>query len=536
MDIAVKKLVRLLKPDQPAEVRAAAVLVCGELGVKDTDAAAELLAGLDDEDDSVRLAAVRAAGRLGLKKALPTLLDRIKAGGEESHLAAEAAAKLGADGVKGLQGILHHVAPGVRRTIAAALTAAGDAGADVAVLLDREPQIAAAAATGIIGRIPTLPAGQRTALVKELVRVAADKKMKPPPAAELPLVRVLAALNDPSAADALWDRTLPPHPPEVRAAALQAVGGWTTAPTKDQWRRLFACAADSQFAVAAPALMILSKLPAADKQLADWLALLHAPDIAARRLAMEKVGDKDTPEVAAALMAQLTHPYRNLQEAARVRLGKTDHGRQELAKAVLTAATSEEMWPLARSVAQFVADFPPKLRTDLLATASKHIDADDHRADPLLFLLRHADPGGLRDALLEKAVGRRKKKDYEGAVKYLKLAARDPAAGFPVRLELALCGLKLSAKDVAADARASDPALRSVETALAQQPDEVLKQIEKAKWLDPEDLFYLGFHFAERFGAEKAFGAAVLKLVVKGSPKSKLAAAAKNKLKSVAAD
>jgi hypothetical protein len=121
-------------------------------------------------------------------------------------------------------------------------------------------------------------------------------------------------------------------------------------------------------------------------------------------------------------------------------------------------------------------------------------------------------------------------------VKFLKLAARDPAAGFPVRLELALCGLKLSNKDVAADSRATDPALRSVETALAQQPDEVLNQVEKAKWLDAEDLFYLGFHFAERFGAEKAFGAAVLKLVVKASPKSKLAAAAKNKLKSVAAD
>jgi HEAT repeat protein len=536
MDIAVKKFIRLLKPDQPAEVRAAAVLVAGELGVKDAEASAELLACMDDDDDAVRLAAVRAAGTLGLKKALPTLLDRIKSGGEESHLAAAAAAKLGPDGVKGLQDILHHVPPGVRRTIAAALTAAGDPRADVAVLLDKEPQIAAAAANAIISRIPTLPADQRESLVEELIRVASDKKRKPPPAAELPLVKVLAALNDPSAADALWDRTLPPHPPEVRAAALQAVGGWTTSLGKDHWRRLFACAADPAFAVAAPALMILHKQPATDKQLADWIALLSAPDIAARRLAMDKIGDTDTPEVAAALMAQLTHPDRALQEAARVRLGKTDHGRQELAKAVLAAATTDEMWPLARSVAQFVADFPPKLRSDLLATAGKYIDADDHRADPLLFLLRHADPGALRDALLEKAVGRRKKKDYEGAVKFLKLAARDPAAGFPVRLELALCGLKLSNKDVAADSRATDPALRSVETALAQQPDEVLNQVEKAKWLDAEDLFYLGFHFAERFGAEKAFGAAVLKLVVKASPKSKLAAAAKNKLKSVAAD
>ena len=133
-------------------------------------------------------------------------------------------------------------------------------------------------------------------------------------------------------------------------------------------------------------------------------------------------------------------------------------------------------------------------------------------------------------------MAKRKKKDYETALKYLKLLARDPAVGFAVRLELALCGLKTSGKDVAGEARANDPCLRQFEHVLAQDADEVFKQVQKAKWLDAEDLYYLGFHFAERFGKEKDFGAEVLKAVVKGSPRSKVAAAAKNKLKSVAAD
>jgi hypothetical protein len=535
MDIPVKKLTRLLAPDQPPEVRAAAVLVLTELGAKDAEVSSELIARLDDESEAVRIQAIQAVGRLRVAKALPVLLDRIRVGGEEANLAADAAAKLGESGVKGLQKLMPEVAPGLRRYIAAALTGAGSAGAEagVSVLLDKDPQVAAAAATAIIGRIPTMPADRRAALTEELITLATKRKL--PPSAELPVVRVLAALNDPDAADALWDRVLPPHPTEVRAAALQAVGGWVHAPSKDQWRKLFACAAEADFRVAAPALMVLNRLPA-DKHADDWLELLRAPDVAARRLALEKVGDRDTAEVADALMEQLAHPDRGLRDAARAKLAKLEHGRKALAAAVLKAGTADEMWQLARSVAPFVGTFPDKLRTEFFAHACRYLEADDHRSDPLLFLLREADAVGLRDRLHEQGVARRKKKDYETALKYLKLLARDPAIGFPVRLELAMCGLKLSGKDVAADARANDPSLRQFEHVLAQDPDEVLKQVSKAKWLDPEDLYYLGFHFAERFGKEKEFGAAVLKAVVKGSPRSKAAAAAKNKLKSVAAD
>jgi HEAT repeat protein len=537
MDIPVKKIARLLAPDQPAEVRAAAVLVLTELGVKDAEVSAGLIARLDDDNEAVRIQAIVAAGRLKVAKALPKLLDRIRTGGEEANLAADAAAKLGESGVKGLQKLMPEVAPGLRRYIAAALTGAGSAGAEagVSVLLDKDPQVASAAATAIIGRIPTLPADRRAALTEELIELASDKKRRLPPSAELPVVRVLAALNDPSAADALWDRVQPPHPVEVRAAALQAVGGWVQTPTKEQWRKLFACAADPDFRIAAPALMILNRLPP-DKHADDWLELLHAPDVAARRLALEKIGDRDTAEVAAALMDQLAHPDRGLRDAARARLARLDHGRKALAAAVLRAATADEMWPLARSVAPFVGSFPAKLRDDLFKHACKYLEADDHRADPLLFLLREADAAGLRDRLHEQGVAKRKKKDYETALKYLKLLARDPAVGFPVRLELAMCGLKLSDKEMAPEARSNDPCLRQFEHVLAQDPDEVLKQVQKAKWLDADDLYYLGFDFAERFGKEKEFGAAVLKAVVKLSPRSKTAAAAKNKLKSVAAD
>jgi hypothetical protein len=45
-------------------------------------------------------------------------------------------------------------------------------------------------------------------------------------------------------------------------------------------------------------------------------------------------------------------------------------------------------------------------------------------------------------------------------------------------------------------------------------------------------LFYLGFHFIERMKEERDFGADVLRLLIRRSPKTKLAKDAKNKLRS----
>jgi hypothetical protein len=534
MDIPAKKLLRLLQPDRPAEVRAAAVLVLGELGGRDPDVAAEVAARLDDPDPGVRVTALRAAGQLRIDKALPTLLERIAGGGEEARLAAESAAQLGARAVKALQDLMPRVAPGLRRYIAAALTTSAASGAEaagVAVLLDKDPQVAASAAAAIVAKVPAMTADHKASLAEELIAIAADRKHPLPPAAGLPVVRVLAELNVPAAADVLWDRVLPPHPPEVRVAALHAVGGWVEKPTKDQWAKLFACAADADFRIAAPALMILHRLPVADKQLSDWVNLFAAPDAAARRLAVEKVGDRDTADVAAGLLAQLAHPDRGLADAARARLVRLAAGRKALTAALLAAPTPEAGWQLARACAAFAADLTADLRRRVFDQACEYLEADDRRADPLLFLLREADAAALRDDLFEKAVALRKKKKYEAAMVYLRTVARDPSIGFPVRLELAFCGLKTSAEALDTAGRAADPCLRNFATLLEQDADLLTKEVAKAKWLDPEDLFYVGFHFAEQAGRARQFGADVLGLVLKRAPRGELAKSARNKLK-----
>ncbi|CAN5174363.1 hypothetical protein BH11PLA2_BH11PLA2_06940 [soil metagenome] len=535
MNVPIKKLVQMLDSKQPAPVRASAAVVLGELGVKDAEASAELLERLDDKDADVRLSAIRAVGQLKVEKALPKLLERIQKGGPEAAAASEATAKLGAKGLKALQELLHKVVPGLKRYIAAALTSSGSSGADaigISVLLDKDGQVANAAAMAIIGQIPTMAESRKKTLTDEILLLGKDKKKPIPNYAELPILRVLAAIGDQRAADLLWTWAGPPHSHDVRAIALQTAGGWISTPTKEQSKRLFQSAMDADFRVAAPALMILNKLPV--KNEAEWLPLFNAPDIAARRLVMDKLGDHDTAAVAEGLLVQFRHHDRTVSETARTKLQTLKAGRKSLVAALNAAGNHDDAWALARAVVAFKDDLTPAVIKELIETASKHIDRHDHRADAFLYLLREAATLPLQEALLEKAVTLRKKKKYEEALAYLKVLGRDPGIGFAVRLELALCGLKVSGKNLDPHARYDDPCLRHFDTLMQQDFDLMEKELAKAKLLEPEDRLYVGFHFAELVGRQRQFGIDILKAIAKES-KGEAGKSAKNKLKSVGA-
>jgi HEAT repeat protein len=529
-----KKVLRLLDPDQPIDVRCAAAVVLGEVGTKDAELARALCDCLKDVEPRLRLQAIKSVGKLRVEAALSQLLERVKEGGEEAEQAAQAAAKLGTKGTRALQELMPRVAPGLRRYIASALAAAGTTSSEtaaVAVLLDKDSGVVEAALRSLISGVPELTAAHRKSLAAQLLERIDNKKEPLSAVSESAVLRLLAALDDPRAEVVLWERIVPPHSLEVRTAALQALGKWATTPGKEQLKRLFACATDSDFRLAAPALVLLKNLPAGDRAVAEWLTLLQAADVAVRKLAMEKVGDRDSAEVAGALLRQLDHPDRSLRDGALSRLTRLKQGQKALTAALLEADSPDRAWVLARAQAPFARKYPPEWREKVFAQACKYLESNDRRADALLFLLREADAAELRQRLEERAVHWRKKKAYETALLYLRLLIRDPSSGFSIRLELACCGLRVSSRDLSPEARAGDPCLSQFATLCQGYEAELSAELEKIKWLEAEDLYYLGFHFAEQVGQQRQFGGKVLRLLMKRSPRTKLAQAAKSKLR-----
>jgi HEAT repeat protein len=540
MDGTSQKLLQLLRPDHPAELRCAAALVLGEVGAKEDKLADSLCQFIDDPETSFRLHVLTAIGKLRIERALPQLLAHIQDAGVEAEVAAQAAARLGAKGIRAVQARMAEASPGLRRRLAAALAEAGTASAETAAvdaLLDDDAGVIDAAVRTLSSEVPALSAAQRRSLVDRLLELLQTKKgARLPLASETALVRLLAAIGDPRGEPIFWARTDSNQPPELRAAVLQALGSLPPPADRNKLQRLFACAGDADFRVAAPALMILKSIPVNGRSWKDWLPLLDARDVAVRRFAIDKLADRDTPELAAALVRQVRHPDRGLREAALDSLAKLKHGQKALVEELLETATAEEAWSLARAQVTVARHAGKELLARLFTQACKYLEANDRRADPLLFLLREVNAPELRDQLAERAVALRKKKQYDKALIYLRLLGRDPACGEAIRFESAACGLKSSTRDLAAEVRAADPCLQQFARLVHSHDTDPAVYVKQAKWLEPEDLFYLGFHFVEGNGPEKDFGAQVLKLLLERSPKSKLAKDAKSKLRSQAVD
>jgi hypothetical protein len=537
MQVPLSKILRLLHPDNDVEVRRAAITVLGELGERTGDVPDAVLAALADEDGEVRLRAIAAAGKLRVESALPLLSERIKAGGTEAMQAAEVAARLGAKARRQLHDLMPQVAPGLRRYIASALAGAGAAGAgdvkELEILFDKDPAVVEAAVKSLASAIPTLDGRRQRAIADELLRLAGDRQTRLGPTTESAVVRLAGLLDDDRVAGLLWDRVLAPHPHEVRAGALAALGKWFRSPTKEQRRRLFLCAAESDFRVAAPALMLLDKLPVTDKTADEWLPLFRSPGLAGRRLALAKVGGRDSDEVAEALVGQLGHPDVAWRDEVLARLSGAERGRRALTARLAAAQSADAAWPLARVLARFAQDNPEAWAKELFPSAAQYLESGDRRADPLLFVLREGSATVLRERLQKRAAALVAKEAFESAHLVYRTLARDPAAGFPYRLDLALCGLKLSSKELGAEARGRDPTLATFSELVHQNSADVLSRIEQTSWLGAEELYYLGFHFAESpEEALRTFGGAVLQMLLKRFGRNKLAKAAASKLES----
>jgi hypothetical protein len=534
-DSTLAKLLQVIDKGESAELRRAAVLVSGSVGTdKDRDLVRSLLRILHEDQVDLRLAAIDSLGRLRADEGLEPLTGFVRQGGPELEAAVRAVGQLGPRGVRSLGKIMNEAAPALRSRMAAVLAKSGTGGGLVVTahaLLDPDPKVVDAAARSLAAEVPSLNASQKHSLGKFLTE-SLQAKNGLGAKTEAAVLRLLGNLHEAKAEDAFWARLGREAAPEVRAAAVQALGQSAAAPTAAQLHRLADCAADADFQIVAPALMILHKVPASAKNTKTWLKLLDAPDVATRRFAVEKLAGVQSAEVARGLMAQLGHADRALRDQARQVLLGFAKGRQALFDRLSEAETAEECWDLARGLAPAARDFSSAQRARLLAQACRYHDRDDRRAAPLWHLLRDMDSAWTRGQIEALALGMRKKKKYAAAVSYYRMLAQDPACSEDVRFELAAAGLKISNHDLAVEARQADHALGQFGRLLRNPSFDLAARVSQAKWLGADDLFYLGFHFIEDTHRARDFGAQVLELVVKRSPKSETGKNARKKLRS----
>ena len=141
---------------------------------------------------------------------------------------------------------------------------------------------------------------------------------------------------------------------------------------------------------------------------------------------------------------------------------------------------------------------------------------------------RGAERATLNDAEIVEVMQKMVKQRQEALEIYEKAGRTELAAQEREEIDIIFAYLPKRMSDIEA-AHAISALIKEIEA-------ETLKEIEKAKWLEPEDLYYLGFHLAEHEGRQKQCGGRVLNLVLKRAGRGKLAQAAKSKLRGAGLD
>jgi hypothetical protein len=543
-----------LLTDPVVEHRLAAATVLGALEVKEPKAVAALDKLLDGSS-SERRAALDAFARLGshaLKKVLPRVFAQLTFTDPHVREAAARALKAGAAGsndateemVDAIKTRRTTASDAEKRELDKILAELGGADAFKALLdgiVTADEKTARQLALAVRERIASADKRTRKSFAssstKALAKATSTKGGAPGvfPHQEAALIKILGWCEDESSTsllvEALSDAKRHGSVRQEAAIALRFALKESAAEA-DVVEALLDAAGGDDLALARTAVDTLAGLTFGAKALPKLraLALHRDPDramFATRKLA----ADGSAPAVKV-LVDVVLGGTREVSAAATEALKALPDVLAPCLHAITETHFADRALLLAEVVKPRLAPtwsgekLPKGAAQKLVDATIARIEGDGRNYEAMLALARIAAPDKISEALRELAAKLKKQKKDERAAHVLILLTHSSGATDDDRVRLALLALKKSRLDPRPDNRARDEAIKLFEE-IASNVD-VLAVLKKDKSITEEQLFYLGFHFAEE---GDPIGEQLLNEVVSRSPRSKIAKAAKNKLK-----
>jgi len=262
--------------------------------------------------------------------------------------------------------------------------------------------------------------------------------------------------------------------------------------------------------------------------------LLESSHMTVQKFALRKMGEFDSPVVVRALVQQLGDPDAARRDAASRSLRKIPTARTALTKEFLACDDARKAWALA----EILPTYEGKWRRDTLDAVwdrlQTAIEADDRVQGAYVYFLKGVDMDYAYAQLATRGTQLAQKKHYREAVKFLTLLKEFPTFQVEDKYRLALAQLKLHPHSIDSLTRRHEPALELLTDVYRSSAFPLLETLKKDKALEPEDFFYLGFHFAEGGGEERDLGKDILEFLVGRYPRANVGRSAKNKLKLLA--
>jgi hypothetical protein len=259
--------------------------------------------------------------------------------------------------------------------------------------------------------------------------------------------------------------------------------------------------------------------------------LVESSHIPVQKFALRKLGEFESPAVVKTLLQQLGDADVARRDTAARTLRKIPAARAALTKEFLSCDDARKAW----AIAEILPTYEGKWRRDQLAGMWERIqdaiEEDDRIRDAYLHVMKSADADYTYEQLAARGTQLVKAKKYREAVRFFS-PLKDFANFAPEdRFRFAIAQFKLHSHTLGPNAQRQDLTLNTFSELYRSSTFPLLESLKKEKALEPDDLFYLGFCFAERSGTERALGKGLLEFLAEKYPRTKLGKSAKNKLK-----
>ncbi len=363
------------------------------------------------------------------------------------------------------------------------------------------------------------------------------------------LLRLIGYLAKPSTQAMLLGYTEDDQPRPIRLAAIaglrRIVASSEAKGTEKVVEALIELADGTDPAVAQAAVDTLRGARIPDSLAKPFAGLAKSKNAMAQKLAMERMPAGGGASAIKALVEALGGEDPSARDAASRGLAKAPEAVLPVTRALL--ATKEEQ--VARRYAGVLRSHRGNVSTtaidELVARVREHVDlhfkgkatADQIVLERVLAeLVADLAPSKHVELLFDRAKRLRKQGKAVEAFGSLKPLLRshadlDAAVDDDQRFFLALLGLEAAGEGLIRTTNTSDPVFAQF-SRLAASGYPVAKQLAREKDISDEALYALGFRLIEsRDGSNEELGAELLQGIIDERPRSKLAKAAKNKLK-----
>jgi hypothetical protein len=536
MDKTLAKICSLLESTEGIR-RSAGAITLALLAPRDPGVVKALGEALATADPALAGRLLAALEAIGLPAAVPYVLPQLDAPEMENRLRAAAIlAKAGSAVVPAVRARLEKATP-EQKLMLCDLLARIHVRESFQVLLDLlfDPdfQVVKAVCDAVRRHMTAATPAVRAALHKQLVQFMASPRVRALERAQTSGLLLLGAVGQPAARTLLLKYVDPKKSPYLRRHALVGLKSLelSGAAAAAVARAVWPCLDEDDEALVRVALDMLDKLQWPGMTAAAWAKLLGSRHAPVRAAVARNLAGTDTLPANRELLQLLGHEDTEVREIAAAALSSHTGATRILLDAMKRATGTDAAWRLAKILKAHSAAVDAKTRKEITTLAAAELQKGTARREALLFVLGNLDPKAAHAVVRAHGLKLRGAQQWADGVQWLLRLLHTEAFDDEARYALSICNLKLSSKDLAPQWRAQDHALRGLHSLLRGKTFKLFARLCKEKSLEPADLFYVGAHFSEMPGEERALGEQVLQHVAKTWPRTAEGRSAKSRMK-----